>query len=276
MKQVWKQGKVRNSGFDVNRFKRLNHPSFSKQRSVHGLIGDRNKQSTTNTWNQNVVSWWSHLWSYKDWEMCDNGKYKRIRYKGIDFDRCGVGNTMRRVRRERMGHIELKAPVSHIWPSKASPLVRTLWSEPSLTLEEVIYFAAYVVIDPKDTPWATPSWQNVNTVNACVNTDQVPFVAKIGCRSDQDLLKQKVDLEAEVLCEEKLKTATGQKRCEGCSSFGCLGCFTVWQQARMDVLQHPSVIPGLRPDGWSIGWWPFAASLTCLTSIVSDSPEQTV
>ena len=86
----------------------------------------------------------------KDWE-CACGKYKRIRYKGIVCDRCGVEVTRAKVRRERMGHIELKAPVSHIWYFKGIPsrMGLTLDMSPR-ALEEVIYFAAYVVIDPKD------------------------------------------------------------------------------------------------------------------------------
>ena len=88
----------------------------------------------------------------KDWE-CACGKYKRIRYKGIVCDRCGVEVTRAKVRRERMGHIELKAPVSHIWYFKGIPsrMGLTLDMSPR-ALEEVIYFAAYVVIDPKETP----------------------------------------------------------------------------------------------------------------------------
>ena len=85
----------------------------------------------------------------KDWE-CACGKYKRIRYRGIVCDRCGVEVTRTKVRRERMGHIELKAPVSHIWYFKGIPsrMGLTLDMSPR-ALEEVIYFAAYVVIDPK-------------------------------------------------------------------------------------------------------------------------------
>ena len=84
---------------------------------------------------------------------CACGKYKRIRYRGIVCDRCGVEVTRTKVRRERMGHIELKAPVSHIWYFKGIPsrMGLTLDMSPR-ALEEVIYFAAYVVIDPKDTP----------------------------------------------------------------------------------------------------------------------------
>ena len=106
----------------------------------------------------------------KDWE-CACGKYKRIRYRGIVCDRCGVEVTRTKVRRERMGHIELKAPVSHIWYFKGIPsrMGLTLDMSPR-ALEEVIYFAAYVVIDRRIHHFEHKSiMQSVNTVSACVN-----------------------------------------------------------------------------------------------------------
>jgi DNA-directed RNA polymerase beta' subunit len=88
----------------------------------------------------------------KDWE-CHCGKYKRVRYKGIICDRCGVEVTRSKVRRERMGHIELAAPVSHIWYFKGIPSRMGLLLDMSpRSLEKVLYFASYVVIDPGDTP----------------------------------------------------------------------------------------------------------------------------
>ncbi len=88
----------------------------------------------------------------KDWE-CHCGKYKRVRYKGVVCDRCGVEVTRAKVRRERMGHIELAAPVSHIWYFKGIPSRMGLVLDMSpRSLEEVIYFASYVVTDPGDTP----------------------------------------------------------------------------------------------------------------------------
>ena len=87
----------------------------------------------------------------KDWE-CHCGKYKRVRYKGIVCDRCGVEVTKAKVRRERMGHIELAAPVSHIWYFKGIPSRMGLLLDMSpRALEKVLYFASYVVIDPKET-----------------------------------------------------------------------------------------------------------------------------
>ena len=88
----------------------------------------------------------------KDWE-CHCGKYKRIRYKGVVCDKCGVEVTRAKVRRERMGHIELATPVSHIWYFKGIPSRMGLILEMSpRSLERVLYFAAYIVVDPGDTP----------------------------------------------------------------------------------------------------------------------------
>ena len=88
----------------------------------------------------------------KDWE-CHCGKYKRVRYKGIVCDRCGVEVTRSKVRRERMGHIELATPVSHIWYFKGIPSRMGLILDMSpRSLEKILYFASYVVIDKGDTP----------------------------------------------------------------------------------------------------------------------------
>ena len=88
----------------------------------------------------------------KDWE-CHCGKYKRVRYKGVVCDRCGVEVTRQKVRRERMGHIELAAPVTHIWYFKGIPSRMGLILDMTpRALEEIIYFASYVVVDPADTP----------------------------------------------------------------------------------------------------------------------------
>ena len=143
----------------------------------------------------------------KDWE-CACGKYKRIRYKGIVCDRCGVEVTRAKVRRERMGHIELKAPVSHIWYFKGIPsrMGLTLDMSPR-ALEEVIYFAAYVVIDPKETPLEPKSLLTEREYREKLQEyGHGSFVAKMGAEAIQDLLKQ-VDLEAEIAeLKEELKT----------------------------------------------------------------------
>ena len=88
----------------------------------------------------------------KDWE-CHCGKYKRVRYKGVVCDRCGVEVTRQKVRRERMGHIELAAQVTHIWYFKGIPSRMGLILDMTpRALEEIIYFASYVVVEPADTP----------------------------------------------------------------------------------------------------------------------------
>ena len=129
--------------------------------------------------------------------------------------------TRAKVRRERMGHIELKAPVSHIWYFKGIPsrIGLTLDMSPR-ALEEVIYFAAYVVIDPKETPLEPKSLLTEREYREELQEyGHGSFVAKMGAEAIQDLLKQ-VDLEAEIAeLKEELKTATGQKRFSS-SSFG--------------------------------------------------------
>ena len=106
----------------------------------------------------------------KDWE-CSCGKYKRVRYKGMVCDRCGVEVTKSKVRRERMGHIEL-APVSHIWYFKGIPSRMGLLLDMSpRSLEEVIYFASYVVVDPGPTGLEKNHYYlKLNSENIMINT----------------------------------------------------------------------------------------------------------
>ena len=134
----------------------------------------------------------------KDYE-CLCGKYKRLKHRGVICEKCGVEVTQTKVRRERMGHIELKAPVSHIWYFKGIPsrMGLTLDMSPR-ALEEVIYFAAYVVIDPKDTPLEHKSIMTEREYRERLREyGPGSFVAKMGAEAIQDLLKQ-VDLEAEI------------------------------------------------------------------------------
>lgn len=148
----------------------------------------------------------------KDWE-CSCGKYKRIRYKGRVCERCGVEVTRSKVRRERMGHIELAAPVTHVWYFKGIPsrMGLVLDLSPRL-LEEVIYFASYIVIDAGDTDLEAKSLLTETEYRAKKREYGNRFVAKMGAEAIRDLLEQ-VDLEAEVAeLRDILKTATGQKR----------------------------------------------------------------
>nr|P77917.2 RecName: Full=DNA-directed RNA polymerase subunit beta'; Short=RNAP subunit beta'; AltName: Full=RNA polymerase subunit beta'; AltName: Full=Transcriptase subunit beta' [Pediococcus acidilactici] len=148
----------------------------------------------------------------KDYE-CACGKYKRIRYKGIVCDRCGVEVTKSKVRRERMGHIELAAPVTHIWYFKGIPSRMGLVLDMSpRSLEEIIYFASYVVVDPGDTPLEKKQLLTEREYRAKLDEYGNRFVAKIGGEAIQALL-QSVDLEKEAnLLKEELKEASGQKR----------------------------------------------------------------
>ena len=149
----------------------------------------------------------------KDWE-CSCGKLKRIRYKGRVCDRCGVEVTRAKVRRERMGHIELAAPVTHVWYFKGIPsrMGLVLDMSPRL-LEEVIYFASYVVIDSGDTPLERKSLLTEMEYREKKREYGDRFYAKMGAEAIKELLDA-VDLEAECAeLKEVLKTATGQNGC---------------------------------------------------------------
>ncbi len=144
---------------------------------------------------------------------CHCGKYKRVRYKGIVCDRCGVEVTKAKVRRERMGHIELAAPVSHIWYFKGIPSRMGLVLDLSpRALEEIIYFAAYVVTEPGDTPLEKKQLLSEKEYRAYYDKYGKSFQAQMGAEAIRKLL-QDVDLESEVAeLKEELKTAQGQRR----------------------------------------------------------------
>ncbi|MFR1709170.1 MAG: DNA-directed RNA polymerase subunit beta' [Clostridium sp.] len=149
----------------------------------------------------------------KDWE-CHCGKYKRVRYKGIVCDRCGVEVTKSKVRRERMGHIELAAPVSHIWYFKGIPSRMGLILDMSpRSLEKVLYFAAYVVLDPKDTPLDKKQILTEKDYREAVDKYGYDgFVAGMGAESVKILL-QDIDLDKLATeLKEDFKTSTGQKK----------------------------------------------------------------
>lgn len=148
----------------------------------------------------------------KDWE-CHCGKYKRVRYKGKVCERCGVEITRAKVRRERMGHIELAAPVSHIWYFKGIPsrLGLVLDISPRY-LEKVLYFALYIVTDPGDTPLEKMQILNEKEYAEMRERYEDDFKAGMGAEAIKELL-QSIDvaqLRAELTAE--LETATGQKR----------------------------------------------------------------
>ena len=148
----------------------------------------------------------------KDWE-CHCGKYKRVRYKGKVCERCGVEITKAKVRRERMGHIELAAPVSHIWYFKGIPsrLGLVLDISPRY-LEKVLYFALYIVTDPGDTPLEKMQILNEKEYNEMRERYEDDFEAGMGAEAIKKLLQ---DIDVYQLRDElaaELEDATGQKR----------------------------------------------------------------
>ncbi|HDE0492562.1 TPA: DNA-directed RNA polymerase subunit beta' [Staphylococcus aureus] len=185
----------------------------------------------------------------KDWE-CSCGKYKRVRYKGMVCDRCGVEVTKSKVRRERMGHIELAAPVSHIWYFKGIPSRMGLLLDMSpRALEEVIYFASYVVVDPGPTGLEKKTLLSEAEFRDYYDKYPGQFVAKMGAEGIKDLLEE-IDLDEELkLLRDELESATGQrltraiKRLEVVESFRSSGNKPSWMI--LDVL--PIIPPEIRP-----------------------------
>ena len=185
----------------------------------------------------------------KDWE-CHCGKYKKIRYKGVVCDRCGVEVTKASVRRERMGHIELAAPVSHIWYFKGIPSRMGLILDLSpRTLEKVLYFANYIVLDPADSGLQYKQVLTEKEYQDARESYGYGFRVGMGAESVMELL-QAIDLEkdAEELKAE-LVDATGQKRAriikrlEVVESFRESGNRPEW----MIMTAIPVIPPDLRP-----------------------------
>lgn len=185
----------------------------------------------------------------KDWE-CHCGKYKRVRHKGIVCDRCGVEVTTSKVRRERMGHIELAAPVCHIWYLKGIPSRMGLLLDMSpKVLEKVIYFVNYIVIDPGDTPLLKK--QLLNEREYRENRDKYgdTFTAGIGAEAVKMLLAEVRLEELSEELKEEIATTTGQrkgraiKRLEVVESFRLSANDPQWMI--LDVL--PVIPPELRP-----------------------------
>ncbi|MCG2395995.1 DNA-directed RNA polymerase subunit beta' [Staphylococcus epidermidis] len=185
----------------------------------------------------------------KDCE-CSCGKYKRVRYKGMVCDRCGVEVTKSKVRRERMGHIELAAPVSHIWYFKGIPSRMGLLLDMSpRALEEVIYFASYVVVDPGPTGLEKKTLLSEAEFREYYDKYPNQFVAKMGAEGIKDLLEE-IDLDEELKeLRDELESATGQrltraiKRLEVVESFRNSGNNPSWMI--LDVL--PIIPPEIRP-----------------------------
>ena len=185
----------------------------------------------------------------KDWE-CSCGKYKKVRYKGVICDRCGVEVTKSSVRRERMGHIELATPVAHIWYLKGIPSRMGLILDMSpKQLEEIIYFVSYVVVDKGSTPLEYKQVLSERDFRNCYEKFGNQFEAKTGAEAIKILL-QKVDLDEEFESVTKeLKEAQGQrrskliKRLEAIEAFRSSNNQPEWMV--LDVL--PVIPPDLRP-----------------------------
>ncbi len=185
----------------------------------------------------------------KDWE-CHCGKYKRIRYKGIVCDKCGVEVTKAKVRRERMGHIELATPVSHIWYFKGIPSRMGLVLDISpRTLEKVLYFANFIVIDPGNSGFGYMEILTENQYREAMDDPAIKFKAGIGAAAIKELLEA-VDLEElSADLKDKLAKATGQKkirivrRLEVIEALRVSGNRPEWMV--LDVI--PVIPPDLRP-----------------------------
>ena len=192
----------------------------------------------------------------KDWE-CHCGKYKKIRYKGVICDRCGVEVTKASVRRERMGHIALAAPVSHIWYFKGIPSRMGLILDISpRTLEKVLYFASYIVLDPGST-----SLQYKQVLSEKEYRDEIEkygygaFRVGMGAEAIQELLKA-IDLEKDSAeLRKALKDATGQKRAriikrlEVVEAFRNSGNRPEWMIMNVIPVIPPDIRPMVQLDG---------------------------
>ena len=191
----------------------------------------------------------------KDWE-CYCGKYKRLRFKGKVCERCGVEVTRAKVRRERMGHIELAAPVSHIWYFKGIPsrMGLILDMSPRL-LEKVLYFASYIVTDPGTTPLEKKQLLSEKEYRDMREKYDEDFQAGMGAEAVQLLLKD-IDLEAlSVQIHEELETASGQKRVrllkrlEVVEAFRLSGNRPEWMILDVVPVIPPDIRPMVQLDG---------------------------
>ena len=191
----------------------------------------------------------------KDWE-CHCGKYKRIKYKGLVCDRCGVEVTKAKVRRERMGHIKLAAPVSHIWYFKGTPSRMGLCLDITpRNLERVLYFASYIVTDPGDTDLAYKQILSENEYREAKEVYGNRFKAGMGAESVRKLLE---DIDLDELSEDlraKLKDATGQKklrigrRLEVIEALRLSGNRPEWMVLTVIPVIPPDIRPMVQLDG---------------------------
>ena len=182
----------------------------------------------------------------KDWE-CHCGKYKRIRYKGKICDKCGVEVTRAKVRRERMGHIELAAPVSHMWYFKGYPSrIRLMLDIGPRQLDKVLYFANYIVTDPGFTPLEKKQLLTEREYKEMREKYEDTFEAGMGAEAVQKLLAE-IDLEAlSAELHEELEKATGQKRVRLLKRLECVDAFRLSGQRPEWMILN--VVPVIPPD----------------------------
>ena len=191
----------------------------------------------------------------KDFE-CSCGKYKRLRYKNVICDRCGVEVTSSKVRRERMGHIELASPCSHIWFFKGVPSKMGLVLDMSpRDLEEVLYFVSYVVIDPGQAPLEKKQTLSDKEYRAYYEKYGNTFRVGMGAEAIQELLKE-VNVSEEVAAlREELENTTGQKRIRLVKRLDCLVAFEEsgnrpeWMILEALPVIPPDIRPMIQLDG---------------------------
>ena len=205
-----------NNSYELNNFESLQIGLASTEKILEWSYGEVTKPETINYRTlkpeRDGLFCEKIFGPTKDWE-CHCGKYKRIRYKGIVCDKCGVEVTKAKVRRERMGHIELATPVSHIWYFKGIPSRMGLVLDISpRTLEKVLYFANFIVTDPGNSPFSYKEILNETQYREAMDDPTIKFKAGMGAEAVRQLL---ADINLEELSAElrdKLKAATGQKK----------------------------------------------------------------
>ena len=242
-----------NNNYDLNNFESLQIGLASTEKILSWSHGEVTKPETINyrTLKPEKDGLYCEriFGPTKDWE-CHCGKYKRIRYKGIVCDKCGVEVTKAKVRRERMGHIKLASPVSHIWYFKGIPSRMGLVLDISpRTLEKVLYFANFIVTDPGNTEFAYKEILTENQYREAKDDPSNHFKAGMGAEAIKELLMQ-IDLEElSSDLKTKLATATGQKkirivrRLEVVEALRTSGNRPEWMI--LDVI--PVIPPDLRP-----------------------------
>ncbi len=191
----------------------------------------------------------------KDWE-CHCGKYKKVRFKGKVCERCGVEVTKKSVRRERMGHIELAAPVSHIWYFRGIPSRMSLILDiPPKVLERILYFSLYIVTEPGDTPLAKKQTLTEKEYRDYYEKYENDFKAEMGAEAIQKLLAE-IDLDQlSAQLRDELKDASGQKkmriikRLEVVDAFRLSGNRPEWMILNVIPVIPPDIRPMVQLDG---------------------------